>query len=439
MRHSPIPTCLFVAAAMLISCGDVDRVHSDRSPETTAECTYLVKPPQSARLFEAMQTRDIDRIDAAIERMHPGQGAPAPETPDQFVSPDPRAYAKSFSDEELVELAGLYIEKSRAESWWLRDVPPSEAPSPLRAPATMIRGLLAIAEGFPEHRHEAIALVSEAADYLLQASEDSGFPGAPFPYWRDRDGRLGGLSEKLAGHLEACGKLEQSVVNDWFVVPGIAEEYYFDTGRVGEAIAEIIRVHPDTSYQTWAMEAAAWLDDKPISTNFNYNAFIVGFFADLAMATDDDNLHKAVDLAFHGVLSGMTQTGEDAGHWRDAHNERVVYRTIMVRYLIQLAEAVALSGNQEGLRAEELYLSTSLALHALEADMRKAGGIASPEEMIEIYLDLDAAILAGARLASSDQSVRRDVFAIATEAFAKGQFPASSATGRALTQFRSRR
>ncbi|MEL7488076.1 MAG: hypothetical protein AAGJ87_12765, partial [Pseudomonadota bacterium] len=360
------------------------------------------------------------------------------ETLTRFRAPEQYAYTVDLSGDDLDRVARAYLQLARNSSWWLNDRPPENIPYALRRPAQMIRGLVAIAGAFPAHRDEATDLAHAAGAYLVKASEDAAFPGAPFPYWRGKSGRLGELSERLAVRLEECGLLDEAVVNGWFVVDAVPQEYFFDTGRVGEALAELHAIDPQPEYATWAEAAIGWHETQPMSVNFNYNAFLVLHLSQMTLSSGDTrHLNGALDRALYGVLPGMIADGDFAGHWVDPHNERFAYRAIMTRALTQLSHALALhpdaASNDDRNR---IFSAAQTALTALEAEMIDAEGVASPEEMVEIYLDLEAARDAGAPIDISNPEARAMVRAAAMQSIASGRFNAGAGAGRFLATLR---
>ncbi|MDJ0992516.1 MAG: hypothetical protein QNI90_03015 [Dinoroseobacter sp.] len=233
----------------------------------------------------------------------------------------------------------------------------------------------------------------------------------------------------MALALQRCGRLEESIRNDWFVVDEAVEEYFFDTGKVGEALVELDRINPSDRYAVWILGASNWIEEQVISVNFNYNAFPANFHSEVFRTNGDaHHLDLALDRLLYGVLPGMISAGEDTGHWVDPHNERIVYRTIMLRAMIETRRAMTLQEHDRSLEAETLEKAISASLQALERQMRDAGGIAAPGLMVEIYLGLDALSQVGIKLAT-DADVRDSVFALALQSVVTGNFIDSASTG----------
>ncbi|MEP3226586.1 MAG: hypothetical protein ABJO01_11470 [Parasphingorhabdus sp.] len=291
---------------------------------------------------------------------------------------------------QIDEAVTQYLDEIEQQNWWIRnpDLSPSKSPAALRVPADMIRGLLAIARHHPMHRARAMDMAKRTGDYLVEASDQAGVPYAPFPYWRGKSGRLGELSEKAAQMLQQCGALDNAIRKDWFVVEAVPEEYLFDTGRVGEALSELYQVTGDARYRAWLDDAATWVSGQPLSANFNYNAFSVAFLAQLYLATGERiHLDHAVEKMQFGVLSGMIDVGSSAGHWIDAHNERLVYRLIMVRSLGELLLTLEqdLVAKIDAAKVQSLHASFEQSFKAVESQMLKKKGISQIGPMLEVY------------------------------------------------------
>lgn len=400
--------------------------------------TECFPPPKGleGEMRAAMNARDIAAITRVTTEIRKEFPIPTPEVPEQYVNPGPEAEAIRFTGSELKAAAERYLADVRAESWWLWSNPPQppEIPKVLRVPAGMIRGALAVGEAFPELKAEALSLAVSAADYLLQASKEAGFPGAPFPYWRGKPGRLGYLSERKARMLENCGKLEQCVVNGWFVVPMTPEDYYFDTGLVGEALGELYAETKDPRYRQWLTHACAWAREQPLSPNFNYNAFLIHLFCRAYRSSgDEEYLNLAVDRARWGVLPGMIKEREYEGHWIEPHNERIAYRVIMGRALIRLSTTLAVAKERKLFsRGVDFKKAASVVLKAVEEQMYANGGVTSVKDMVDLYCDLEVARAAGVDLLEPNPKVRLNIVAHIAEYIRAGQAGETVAVGRLL-------
>lgn len=292
---------------LLFTAGAFGLIGCSPSPSAAQDGRCFSAPPaQIVELSEALNSRDDARIGATLDRLAPSGRAPAAEAAARFSPPDRRTHASALTAVVTDSAIVAYLEAAETQSWWRAPPPPAppDVPYALRVPADMIRGLVAIAEAYPSHRERALGLARSAGDYLLSASDEAGVAYAPFPFWQGREGRLGDLSDRMVERLRACGALEQNVRNGWFVVTEKPEEYFFDTGRVGEALAELYAVTGEARYLAWIENATRWLSAQPLSTNFNYNAFPANFHADAFLATGDARqLEFALDRLRYGVPS----------------------------------------------------------------------------------------------------------------------------------------
>lgn len=365
----------FLMAPALLGC----------SPAARAQNCLPNPPEPMQRLSQAQAARDLEAVRAAVAAVAP-DGPPRPETPDDLR---PLSYAAQAPGDRD-GLIARYLRNAERVAWWRtasRPAPP-DIPAPLRLPARLISGLLLIADFDRGARARAIALATEAGDYLIACSHDARFDGAPFPYWRGRDGRLGELSERAARMMQRCGRLERALRNGWLVIEEAPQEYFFDTGLVGEAYVALYRSTRETRFRDAALRAATWAQSQPLATNWNYNAFLAGFFAELS--TIGESAHwrdRAAEWLRFGVIPGMIPSGPYAGHFVDPHNERLVYRVIMARSLLQSCRVWrAQAGDQATLA--ELESAARLVFAAIEDQMHAAGGFASASGMAELYGEL---------------------------------------------------
>lgn len=368
-----------------------------------AQACFPAPTAAIAQLERAMQARDLAAIRAVVAA-HATSGPPRPEAPDE-LRPFSRAAAAA---PERTAILDAYLANARRVAWWRGAAPPSpqDIPSALRTPARLISGLLKIAAIAPHLRERATALAGEAGDYLISASAEARFDGAPFPYWRGREGRLGQLSERAALRLERCGQLQRALRNGWFVIEDAPHEYFFDTGLVGEAHVALYRATQAPRFLDAALRAARWAAAQPLASNWNYNAFLAGFFAELAYISDSALWRdRAVEWVRYGVMPGMIARGPHAGHWVDPHNERIVYRVIMARTLVQVARACHDHGADSATQSE-LVQSAQTAITALEQQMRAGGGFAAASGMAELYGEIALAQARGIDVRHNDADLR---------------------------------
>ena len=380
-------------------------------PVLAAECDFS-QPPERQLLSDALNSRDQAEIDRVVLLLNPTQSAP------DIPKLRQRGYqdisgVPVLSPTQREELVNLHLRAAQRIVEGIADQrgTPQDLPFALRHLAGIVRGSVALAKAYPDTQDTALGMAEIAADYLVQASQDAGVPFAPFPYWRGRSGRLGELSEEMARGLEACDGLETRVRNGWFVVPEVPEQYYFDTGRVGTVLAELMAVRPKHTYRDWLDRAAAWLDGENLSSNFNYNAFPAEMFAARHRHLGDpQDLERALDWLQFGVLPGMISEGPDAGQWIDPHNNLLPYRVIMLHAMLSARREV----NRARLEPDpKLDQAIALALGAVEDDVRDDRVVESAERMIEIYIGLDTLAAQGVSV-DFDQQLREDIEKTAT-------------------------
>jgi len=376
-----------------------------------ATCDFS-EPPERQMVSQALNSRDQAEIDRVITLMNPAQRAPEiPAARGPGNTKVPEAPAVSAAQREKLVRAQLQAARRTVQRITDPRATPDQLPFALRHVAGIVRGSVALARAYPDTRDDALDIAEAAADFLVDASREAGVPFTPFPYWRDQSGRLGELSEIMARGLEACGGLEARVRNGWFVVPEVPEQYFFDTGVVGAALADLMTELPKETYRDWLDAATVWLDAQQLSSNFNYNAFPAELFAARhGQRGDPKDLDRALDWLRFGVLPGMISEGPDAGQWIDSHNNLLTYRVIMVDAML----AIRLEMAQAGLEPDR-WLDRAIAqsFTAVENDVRDGRIVEAAERMIEIYLAIDAVTAQGVPVAF-DRDVRAAIEAIAT-------------------------
>jgi hypothetical protein len=368
-------------------------------------------------LVAALAARDLEAINEVIAAEYDPHNAPAPESAERY---EPLGEVR-LAQHQLVQAQTRFANDAERLSWWRSPTPlaPPEIPAPLRFPARIARAFLILAELDPDNSERFNVNAAAAGDYLIRASTEAQFSAAPFPYWRGREGRLGMLADRMAQRLERCGGLDAAVRQGWFVVESAPTEYYFDTGLGGETLALLYRKTGERRFLETAVEWGDWAHQQPLSPNWNYNAFIVGFFVELFLATEDAAwLERALDRARFGVLPGLIQVGQDAGHFVDPHNERIAYRVIIARSLAQLSGGLA---SVQHPALDEIENATQLTITALEAQMRINHGVSSGTGMSEFYAAIERARLQGAAINSSDTDLQQRVLERVMQAALRGE------------------
>jgi hypothetical protein len=382
------------------------------------------------KLDQALRARDLTRVQALVATVNDGSRAPVPEKSERYAVLPQRV----LDTVQLRQAHENFIINAGKMSWWnsARPPAPGDTPAPLRAPARLARSLVAVAAIDADAR--LLKLARAAGDYLIRASTESGFEGAPFPNWRGRGGRLGGLVDRAVRRLEECGGLSKALRSGWLVLEQAPWEHYFDTGLAGEALARLYRGTREPRYLEAALRAGVWAHRQPISTNWNYNAFVAGFFVELHVATDDPVwIDRALERVRFGVLPGMIAKGVHAGHFVDPHNERIAYRVIMARSLSQLAGVLARARHSA---LKDVESAAQIMIGALERQMRSGGGVTSPAAMAELYAEIDTARAMGAHLSSTDSDLRRRILHALVDASSRNRVTPDSGVGDALVLLR---
>ncbi len=380
-------------------------------PAFAAPCDFS-ESPERQRVSQALNSRDHGEIARVIAEMNPAQIAPdIPAARGRDVGD--LGDAPILSAAQRNRLVGAQLRAARVTVQRITDprATPEDLPFALRHVAGIVRGSVALAQTYPDRRADALDIAETAADFLVDASREAGVPFTPFPYWRGQSGRLGELSETMARGLEACDGLETRVRKGWFIVPEVPEQYFFDTGVVGAALAELMTVRPKETYRNWLEAATLWFDAQNLSSNFNYNAFPAEMFASRhAQRGDPKDLERALDWLRFGVVPGMISEGPDAGHWIDPHNNLLTYRVIMVHAMLSTRRQMVSAGSDPDPRLETA-IEQSFA--AIEEDVRDGRIVESAERMIDIYRALDALAAQGIPVIF-DGTMRTAIEAIAT-------------------------
>ena len=207
----------------------------------------------------------------------------------------------------------------------------------------------------------------------------------PVPAWEGASqDRVRKLTDRFIKQARARGDLHTVTRNGWIIDDRGSGDLQFDNGLAGEALLLFHEVDPQRAYLDAAIRSGGWALRQPLSSNFNYNGFTAAFLARLYRATNDRRYRDdAVARVRLGVLPGMIPDGPYAGHWIDPHNERLVYRLIMIR---QMAVVVAALDATDPDRAF-IAARNAIALTTAEAQMKSGGGPAHPATLMMAYCD----------------------------------------------------
>lgn len=230
----------------------------------------------------------------------------------------------------------------------------------LRAIASPVRFLSVLARIDPGSRPFALSLAREGADLLLRLQHPTGL----FPY---PVGPARGNARSASGAAAARLLLEhpEALEGHWIVEDGGDGGLQFDTGLCGIALLEAHAACGHAPYLEAARRAAAWIRSRPLSANWNYNAFGISLLARLHQTTGAPDLLVPLLERLHlGVIPGQLPDGR----WVDRHNARLVYHNILLRALLDV-EATLPRGH-EGLGSVQQALGLATA-HAVRVTLQK--------------------------------------------------------------------
>jgi hypothetical protein len=293
-------------------------------------------------LVAAMAARDLAAIRREVDAAGRALGARAgePEVPDRH-QPIPRD-APLLSADEARRAVAPALARLQTLAWW-RDAPdPRRLGHPLREPAEVVVGALAMAAADPDAAPQARAQAIAAGEFLLRAQREAGSGGFPFPASRGvSDTAPFRSSARFLARAERGGFLDAVVRNGWIVDDRGDGGLQFDNGECGAAMLALHAATGDARYLDAARRAADWAIAQPLAANWNYNSFSVFLLAEFARVSGETRyLDAAVDKARFGVIPGQLREGRHAGRWVDPHNARPAYHYIMLRSLASLLMAL---------------------------------------------------------------------------------------------------
>jgi hypothetical protein len=354
------------------------------SASAMAQC-----PPQvEANFHMALAARDEDRIYAATAAARACFGDPKPETPERYEQPF-RLMQQPDADARTERIDAYWAGISPL-LWWELVPPPTggQAQSPLRSIAAMAQGAALGLRDHPEEAERFQGHGARAAAYLIAAQTQGGKGVYPTPAWEGASqDRVRSLTDRFVKQARKDGVLDQVVSNGWIVDDRGKGDLQFDNGLSGEAMLAWYAAAPNPAFLDSAKRAGDWAMAQPLSTNFNYNGFTAAFLARLGQSTGETRYtDEAVARIRLGVLPGMIANGPFAGHWIDPHNERLVYRLIMIRQLATVASVLPKDAPDRAFIAARLQI----ALNAAEDQQRAIKKVAHPETSMKAYCALEA-------------------------------------------------
>ena len=336
----------------------------------TASCSRSAADP-AAQLAAALVREDAAAVREAVEaaRAALGRKAGEPEVADEFVSvpaqaqPLTRAEAQRGFTPHFVQLEKL--------CWWKVGLDPATIRQPLRAPASVLAGNVAVCRAKLDGVERSLVVAKNAAEFLMWTQAQAGTGVFPFPAARGvGDNRAMEVADRFLRLAEKAGKLGEVVRNGWVVDDLGDGGLQFDNGECGVAMFEYYELSRDERALASARRAADWAVGRPLVANWNYNSFSVHLLAKAFAVTGDARyLDASAKKALLGVIPGQLTVGPHAGRWLDPHNARPAYHYIMLRGLGQLAAAMP----PDDARRPEVLRALALGLKARNAEIVSRG------------------------------------------------------------------
>lgn len=341
------------------------------------------KAVASEPLAKAMAANDLPAIRAAVAegRAQLGDKAGVPEAADEF-RPVP-AGATLLTREEAQRGFTPHFARLEKMRWWKVGADPATLTAPLRAPASVIAGNVAVVRAKLDGAERSLAMAKDAAEFLMWAQEQAGAGVFPFPAARGTsNARAMEVATRFLEKAGKAGKLDSVVRNGWAFDDLGDGGLQFDNGECGVAMFALHEVTKDARHLASARKAADWAAARPLCPNWNYNSFSVHLLARAFAATHDA---KYLDAAMHkarlGVIPGQLTDGPRAGRWMDPHNAKPAYHYIMLRALAQLAAVLPADHPDRA----EVVRSLSLGLKARNAEI-VTQGVMNKDKAIEALL-----------------------------------------------------
>lgn len=309
----------------------------------------------AATLRSALAKEDLAAVRAAVaaERRALGEKAGVPEVGDKHVA-IPKSGRWLTPAEAQVGFTPQFAQLERL-IWWRVGLDPAKLAQPLRAPASVLSGCVAVCRAKLDGAERSLAIAKDAAEFLMWAQAQAGSGVYPFPAARGTSSaRAMAVAAGFLDRAEKAGKLDQVVRNGWAVDDLGDGGLQFDNGECGVAMFGLYELTRDARHLSSARKSADWAASRPLCSNWNYNSFSVYLLAKAFQVTGEKRyLEAARKKALIGVIPGQLTDGPHAGRWLDAHNARPAYHYIMLRALGQLASAMPEddTGRAEVLRA----------------------------------------------------------------------------------------
>lgn len=336
----------------------------------------------------AMAARDAAALTDAVEQARRllGERAGIPEVKERF---QPIPSAAPLQAEEARRLAARSLPRLETLRWWRVGMDPLQLGRPLREPAAVLIGALALGEaaGTDAARRRALAVATDAGEFLLWAQAEAGGTLCPFPASRGvADSAPFKASARFLEAAEREGRLQHVTRNGWTIDDLGDGGLQFDNGECGAALLALHAASGEARWLDAARRMGEWAIAQPLSVNWNYNAFSVHLLAELYAATGEARwLDAALDKARFGMIPGQLRDGPYAGRWLDPHNARPAYHYILLRGLAALARRLP-AGTPERVEVEA---ALSLGLAARNRDFTGPGA-ANKDHALQSLLMVDA-------------------------------------------------
>lgn len=340
-----------------------------------------------AATVAAMAARDAAALADAVRQARRllGERAGIPEVKERF---QPIPSAAPLQAEEARSLAARALPRLETLRWWRVGMDPLQLGRPLREPAAVLVGALALGEaaGTDAARRRALAVATDAGEFLLWAQAEAGGTLCPFPASRGvADSAPFKASARFLKAAEREDRLQQVTRNGW-IAADLGDGLQFDNGECGAALLALHAASGEARWLDAARRMGEWAIAQPLSVNWNYNAFSVYLLAELYAATGETRwLDAALDKARFGVIPGQLRDGAYAGRWLDPHNARPAYHYILLRGLAALAPRLP-AGTPERVEVET---ALSLGLAARNRDFTGPGA-ANKDHALQALLMVDA-------------------------------------------------
>ena len=314
--------------------------------------------PLLDELRKALSERDEKAAKKACDRIVQAMGpwAGNPEAAPRYYDP----IEKEQPDVEAVwKLWRELDRRSRRAALWVSvpDGDPDRMRTGLRGAGRPVIAFATLSSLKAGRKKEYLELVRAGADYLLKVQRKDGL--FPFPDLRGRHPLFGPMVEKLL-------RRKADALSDGWIVDDLNGDLQYDNGICGVALVEAYEATKEMMYLESARRACHWAMDRPLSTNWNYNAFSVWLLARYARAGGGKKyLDAALEMLKVGVLPGQMKNGR----WLDPHNARLVYHGIIVRGMLEVYRTL----DEDHEFRNPLRESLTRALDHAAAQIRKSG------------------------------------------------------------------